>query len=194
MVSNYGRNDLQRYIYLLMDLTNLDDILEKYAKYVIQQAKSNLTKDNKGGGDLYNSLEYNLEQQANLFLLDFLMEDYGQFVDKGVKGKTSTYPQTAAALSNFQYGSGTGPKGGLTKGIDKWLRKKQFQWNDKKTGRFLSYKSMSFIISRSIYNKGLKANLFFTKPFEAGLKRLPDDMLEAFSLDIENAIILGTKK
>ena len=88
----------------------------------------------------------------------------------------------------------TGPKGGLTKGINKWLRQKQFQWNDKKTGRFLSYEAMSFIISRSIYNKGLKANLFFTKPFEAGLKRLPDDMLEAFSLDIENAIILGTKK
>jgi|TARA_R110000744_G_scaffold15953_8_gene44159 hypothetical protein len=177
-----------------MNFENLDEILDKYAKYVVQQSKSNLTKDNKGGGDLYNSIHYKIEQEANLFLLDFLMEGYGAFVDKGVKGKTSTYPQTAAALSDFKYGSGTGPKGGLTKGINKWLRQKQFQWNDKKTGRFLSYEAMSFIISRSIYNKGLKANLFFTKPFEAGLKRLPDDMLEAFSLDIENAIILGTKK
>jgi hypothetical protein len=53
---------------------------------------------------------------------------------------------------------------------------------------------MSYLIARSIYNKGLKANLFFTKPFEAGLKRLPDDLIEGFALDIEDAIILGTKK
>jgi len=175
-----------------MDFQNLDDILEKYAKYVVQQSKSNLTKDNKGGGTLYNSVSYDIEIEAKNFLVNFLMEDYGAFVDKGVKGKTSTYPQTAAAMSQFQYGSGTGPKGGLTAGINKWLRQKQFQWKDKKTGRFLSYQSMSFLISRSIYNKGLKANLFFTKPFEAGLNRLPTEMLEAFSLDIENAIILGT--
>ena len=53
---------------------------------------------------------------------------------------------------------------------------------------------MSYLISRSIYNKGLKANLFFTKPFEAGLKRLPNDLIKAFDLDIEDAIILGIKK
>ena len=102
--------------------------------------------------------------------------------------------QTASAMSKFQYGSGTGPAGGLTKGINKWIKQKKFQWKDKKTGRFLSYESMSFLIARSIYNKGLKANMFFTKPFEKGLERLGDDLFEAFTLDIENAIILGKKK
>jgi hypothetical protein len=57
----------------------------------------------------------------------------------------------------------------------------------------MSYESMTYLIARSIYNKGLKANLFFTKPFEAGLKRLPDDLSKAFVLDIEDGIILGTK-
>tara|TARA_R110000824_G_scaffold200603_2_gene384595 strand:- start:388 stop:921 length:534 start_codon:yes stop_codon:yes gene_type:complete len=177
-----------------MDFENLDIVLNKYAKYVVQQAKSNLTKDNKGGGALYNSIEYKLEEEANIFLLDFLMEDYGSFVDKGVRGKTSTYPATSAARSKFQYGSGTGKKGGLTKGIRSWLNQKRFQWKDKKTGRFLSYDSMAFLIARSIYNKGLKANSFFTKPFEKGLTRLPDEMMDAFVLDVENAIILGQKK
>ena len=119
--------------------------------------------------------------------------DYGAFVDRGVKGKTSTYPETSAALSKFQYGSGTGPKGGLTKGIAKWVNKKKFQFRDKK-GRFMSYESMTYLIARSIYNKGLKANLFFTKPFEAGLKKFPEDLIMAYSLDIDNSIILGTKK
>jgi len=176
-----------------MKFKNVDEIVTKYAKYVVQQSKSNLTKDKKGGGDLYNSVSYKIEKSQDDFLLDFLMEDYGAFVDRGVKGKTSTYPQTSAALSKFQYGSGTGPKGGLTKGIAKWVRKKRFQFRDKQ-GRFMSYESMTYLISRSIYNKGLKANLFFTKPFEAGLKRLPNDLIKAFDLDIEDAIILGIKK
>ena len=121
------------------------------------------------------------------------MEDYGTFVDKGVRGKTSTYPETKAALSQFQYGSGNFPKGGLTEGINEWMKKKRFQWKDER-GRFMSYESMSYIIARSIYNKGLKANLFFTTPFELGLQRLPDDLSKAFVLDIEDGIILGTKK
>ena len=175
-----------------MKFKNVDDIITKYAKYVVQQSKSNLTKDKKGSGDLYNSVSYKIEKSEDDFLLDFLMEDYGAFVDRGVKGKTSTYPQTSAALSKFQYGSGTGPKGGLTKGINAWLKKKRFQFRDKQ-GRFMSYQSMTYLIARSIYNKGLKANLFFTKPFEAGLKRLPDDLSKAFVLDIEDGIILGTK-
>ena len=183
-----------------MDSKNLKAVLDKYAKYVVQQSKTNLTKDvdkfgsNKGGGALYNSITYKIDTEVNLFLVDFLMEDYGQFVDKGVRGKTSTYSETNAAMSQFQYGSGTGKKGGLTEGINSWLKKKKSQWRDKESGRFLSYKSMSFLIARSIYNKGLKANLFFTKPFEKGIKNLGDQLLEAFQLDVEKAIILGTKK
>jgi hypothetical protein len=175
-----------------MKFKNVDEAVNKFGKYVVQQSKSNLTRDKKGGGDLYNSVSYKIEKSQDDFLLEFLMEDYGAFVDKGVKGKTSTYPETSAALSKFQYGSGTGPKGGLTKGIAKWVRKKRFQFRDKQ-GRFMSYDSMTYLISRSIYNKGLKANLFFTKPFEAGIKRLPDELIKSFALDIEDNIILGTK-
>jgi len=175
-----------------MNFKNVDEVVNKYGKYVVQQSRSNLTRDKKGGGNLYNSVSYKIAKSQDDFLIEFLMEDYGAFVDKGVKGKTSTYPETSAALSPFQYGSGTGKKGGLTKGIRGWLQKKRFQFRDKQ-GRFMSYESMNYLISRSIYNKGLKANLFFTKPFEAGLKRLPDELIKGFALDIEDGIILGTK-
>ena len=176
-----------------MDFKNVDEVLNAYAEYVVDSAKKNLVDERKSLGDLYKSVSYKYEKSQDLFLLDFLMEDYGTFVDKGVKGKTSTYPETSAALSQFQYGSGNFPKGGLRDGIKGWLEKKRFQWRDKK-GKFMSYDTMTYLISRSIYNKGLKANLFFTTPFEAGLQNLPKQLTDAFSLDIENAIILGTKK
>ena len=176
-----------------MDFKNVDEVLNAYAEYVVDSAKKNLVDERKSLGDLYKSVSYKYEKSQDLFLLDFLMEDYGTFVDKGVRGKTSTYPETAASLSQFQYGSGNFPKGGLTEGINEWMKKKRFQWRTK-DGRFMSYESMSYIIARSIYNKGLKANLFFTTPFELGLRNLPKQLTDAFSLDIENAIILGTKK
>ncbi len=176
-----------------MDFKNVDEVLNAYAEYVVDSAKKNLVDERKSLGDLYKSVSYKYEKSQDLFLLDFLMEDYGTFVDKGVRGKTSTYPETSAALSQFQYGSGNFPKGGLRDGIKGWLEKKRFQWRDKK-GKFMSYDTMTYLISRSIYNKGLKANLFFTTPFELGLQKLPKQLTDAFSLDIENAIILGSKK
>lgn len=176
-----------------MNFKNVNDVLNGFAQYVVDSSKNNLTNDDKGGGDLYNSISYTYEKSQELFILDFLMEDYGPYVDKGVRGLTSTYPETASALSKFQYGSGTGPKNGLRDGIKKWVAEKRFQFRDKK-GRFLSYESTAYIVARSIYNKGLKANLFFTQPFELGLRELPKQLSDAFALDIEDGIILGTKK
>ena len=176
-----------------MELKNVDDVLNLFAKTVVEDAKKNLVDDRKSLGDLYKSVSYTLDKSQDDFLVDFLMEDYGTFVDKGVRGKTSTYPETQSALSKYQYGSGNFPKYGLRDGIKGWLEKKRFQWRDEK-GRFMSYDTMTYLISRSIYNKGLKANLFFTTPFEQGLQNLPKQLTDAFSLDVENAIILGTKK
>jgi len=176
-----------------MELKNVDDALNLFAKTVVADAKKNLVDDRKSLGDLYKSVSYTLDKSQNEFLIDFLMEDYGTFVDKGVRGKTSTYPETQSALSKYQYGSGNFPKYGLREGIAKWLKKKRFQFRDKR-GRFMSYESMNYLISMSIYNKGIKANLFFTTPFELGLQNLPRQLTNAFTLDIENDIILGTKK
>ena len=171
----------------------LNKALNAFGKYVIQQSKSNLTKEKKKStGDLYNSLKYKTRQEDGAFLIDFIMEDYGDFVDEGVRGAGSS---SNNRTSPFKFGSGTGKKGGLTNGIEKWIKQKPIkQWKDKKTGKFLSYESMKFLIARSIYNKGIKPSFFFTKPFYQAFKRLPTDIIKAYRLDIEKAIVLGTKK
>ena len=45
-----------------------------------------------------------------------------------------------------------------------------------------------------IFAQGLKGNEFFTKPFNKAAYNLPDDLIEAFALDIEKQIIFGQKK
>ena len=164
--------------------------LQDFAKYVIQQSRSNLTKGGKNvSKELYNSLGYDVSKTNNGFNLGFSMEDYGDFQDKGVRGKDSS---KKAPNSPYRFGSGTGKKGGLTKGIDKWVRRKGIQFRDKR-GRFLSYKSTAFLITRSIYKTGVKPSMFFTKPFVAAFKRLPEELIRAYSIGLEKDLIKVTK-
>jgi hypothetical protein len=39
---------------------------------------------------------------------------------------------------------------------------------DKKTGRFLSRKSLQYAVAKNIFKYGIKPTMFFTKPFEKG--------------------------
>ena len=166
--------------------------LNKFRDYVILKAKANLTRGNKNvSKTLINSLKGTVKAMPNSFSMDFSMEEYGMYQDKGVRGKTSS---AKAPDSPFKFGTGSGQKGGLTKGIDKWVRQKQFQFSDKKTGQFLSYKSTAFLISRSIYNKGIKQSLFFTAPFETAYNKLPDNLVKAFGLDFKKLFNTTTKK
>jgi len=164
-------------------LSNVEKELKNFAKYVVTKSRMNLrSSDKNSSGDLSKSLDSNVKVSKNSFELSFLMEDYGVFQDKGVKGKSSS---AKAPNSPFKFGTGTGRKGGLSEGINKWVKRKRFQFRDKKSGKFLSYDSTAFLISRSIYHKGIAPSLFFTKPFEKAFKGLNKDLVKAYKLDVE---------
>ena len=157
--------------------------LQKFGKYMVQQSRSNLSKKKKKDrGILYDSLDYEVKESKNSFQFGFLMSDHGAFVDKGVKGFSSS---AKAPTSPFKFGTGTGKRGGLTAGIDGWVRRKRIQFRDRKSGRFMSYKSTSFLIRNSVWHKGLETTNFFTRPFELGFKRLPDDLINAYGLEVD---------
>lgn len=167
-------------------LKNVQDELNRFAKYVISQSRANLTRGKKNGSkELHKSLNSDLKVSKNSFQLAFIMEEYGVFQDKGVKGKSSS---AKAPNSPFKFGSGTGKKGGLSEGINKWVKRKRFQFRDKKSGKFLSYDSTAFLISRSIYQKGIEPSFFFTKPFKKAFDNLPKEIVEAYKLDVEELI------
>ena len=147
--------------------------LEKYGKYVVQQARSNLTKKKQNASkELYNSLSFKVQKNSVLF--DML--EYGAFQDEGVKGKKSTYPQSSA--SPFKYKNKIPP----SSVFDKWSIRRGIAPRDKQ-GRFISRKSLNYLLARSIYNKGIRATMFFTKPFEAGLDKFSDEIVLGFVED-----------
>jgi hypothetical protein len=156
-------------------LANVKDELNRFAKYVISQSRANLTRGKKNSSkDLYNSLDSEVKVSKNSFELSFLMEDYGLFQDKGVSGVKKKYS------TPYSYTSKMPPPSKM----DKWIVKKGIAPRDK-DGKFISRKSLQFMIARSIYNNGIKPSLFFTKPFEKAFKGLSKDLVEAYKLDVE---------
>jgi hypothetical protein len=161
--------------------------LELFKKRVIQQAKSNLTKMKKNAsGNLHKNLkgEVTVFSTGN-FALEFDLGKYGEFQDKGVSGKIKKYD------TPFSYKSKMPP----SIVFEKWIKQKGIKGRDKK-GRFITDKSLTFLIARSIFNKGIKPSLFFTKPFENEYKKLSDDLVTAFGLDIDEFLkytVNGTK-
>jgi hypothetical protein len=170
------------------------DELNKFGKYVVQQSKSNLSKKKKKDtSNLYNGVKFEVTKEKDSTTLSFdfgSANDYWQFVDKGVKGVSSS---AKAPNSPFKFGTGTGKSGGLTKGINGWVARKRIQFQDRKTKQFLSYKATAFLIIRSIWNKGLETTNFFTKPFEQAFKRVPDDIYAAYALEVEEQLKVRLK-
>ena len=168
----------------MLKLEKVNKTIQMFRDYVIKEAKDNLKRTGHNNtSSLANSLKGEIVVDDKYAIVGFQMNDYGTFVDLGVKGKTSS---TKAPNSPYKFGTGTGRKGGLTQGINKWVKQKGFQFRDKKSGRFLSYDSTAYLITRAIFNKGIKPSLFFTTPFERAFLRLPDELIEKFGLDVEN--------
>ena len=132
-------------------------ILEEFRDYVIKQARSNLSKLKKNSSrKLYDSIKGEIKAMPNSLRLYFDMADYGFYQDKMPPPKA----------------------------FDKWIVKKGIAPRNKE-GKFTTRKGLQFAIARSIFEKGIKPSLFFTKPFEAAFKNLPNEMIEAYGLEAQ---------
>ena len=66
--------------------------------------------------------------------------------------------------------------------FDKWIVRKGIAPRDEK-GRFISRQSLKFAIARGIYKKGIRATMFFTKPFEKNISKYEGKIAEAYIED-----------
>jgi hypothetical protein len=167
-----------------MQLENFKKALEEFRDKVVEESKKNLRKEGKGGGQLENDLKGGEVKITNRSLqFEIEMPYYGVFQDKGVSGIKKKYN------TPYSYKQKMPPPSKL----DKWTVRKGIAPRDEK-GRFLSRKSLQFLIARSIFYNGIKPSLFFTKPFEKYAKGLPKELEQAFALDTEAFLEFTTKQ
>ena len=171
-----------------MEFKEMKNELNNFGKYVVQQSRSNLTKGKHNASkELYNSIGYFVDKTAQGYKLSFEMEDYGMFQDRGVKGVKSNYRVNKNSPFSYKENSNLIGLEYHTGVFAKFAKRMGMQPRNKK-GQFGSYKTMGFILANSIKNKGIKASLFFTKPFEQAFKRLPKELAESLAKDLTNNI------
>ena len=74
-----------------MNTKNLERYLNSFGKYIVKQARTNLTKGKKNDTkSLYNSISFKVTTNDQGFSVKFFMDNYGTFVDKGVSGTNKT--------------------------------------------------------------------------------------------------------
>jgi len=162
-----------------MEAPTLEEALDKFKSYVIQQSRSNLSRLRKNSSkNLYNSLKGEVINKDELHQVVFNMNYYGEFQDQGVSGKKKKYN------TPYSYKSKMPPPSKL----DKWIVRKGIAPRDK-NGKFISRKSLQFLIARGIFKNGIKPSLFFTKPYNDGLKRLPAEVQNAYGTDVEKYVV-----
>jgi len=139
--------------------------MSRFGRSVVKQSRSNLTrKRHNDTKDLYNSLDYELNVHKNSFSLSFYMLEYGAYIDQGVRG---AYSNKKAPQSPFRYKRNK-PIG--AKPFEKWAKRKGIS---------------PWAVARSVWTKGMKPTLFFTKPFENAFLQLPEELIEQFGLDLD---------
>ena len=167
-------------------MSSVLDILNKFGKDVQAGAKKELrTKKKNASRDLSKSISFKAKESKNSFELSFFMEDYGKFIDKGVKGSKSS---EKAPLSPYKYTNKMPP----SKVFDKWSIRRGIAPRTA-GGQFVKRKSIIFAIARSIFLTGIKTTNFFTKPFEKEFKELPDEMVEAYGLEVDDLLKFSFK-
>lgn len=177
-----------------MDKSEVQKELDKFRDYVIRESKKNLKKLGKSStGKLLNSIKGVAKVSKNSIEIGFKMDKYGVFVDEGVKGNNPSRVSPNAKIkgqqapnSKYRFGSGSarGQWGTFKISIEQWAKRKGVRFRDEK-GKYKkgSYKSLAHVIASNIYARGLKPSLFFTKPFEAAYKKLPDTLVDKYGLD-----------
>tara|TARA_R100001509_G_scaffold47104_1_gene25474 strand:- start:26 stop:535 length:510 start_codon:yes stop_codon:yes gene_type:complete len=166
----------------------LERYLNSFGKYVIKQSRTTLSRKKKNvSKELYNSLEFKVVKTTEGFSVQFFMADYGTFIDKGVSGTKKINEYTTfdgrRVESPYKYKGKRPPM----KVFDKWIIRRGIAPRDAE-GRFVTRKSLQYLIANKIYTQGIQGISFFQRPLQLGLKDFVDQVGKAIKEDIINTI------
>ena len=164
---------------MLIFSDQFNERIADFFKAVKKQARQNLSKGTKlqrkkrpinNTKKLYNSINYKklFEDKSNV-AYGLFMEDYGDYIDKGVKGTKSNYRVNKNTPYSYKQKM---PSGSM---LENWAKARKIRFRDKAIG---------YVLAKNIFEKGIRANNFYTIPFVNEYKKLPNDLQDIFSDDM----------
>ena len=176
-----------------MKTLETEKVMKAFATKVVNRAINNLAKqDHIDTGTLAQNLDYSVVVYPSGALeLDFTAPFYWKFQEKGVKGssgKNSPKGKRNGYNSPFKFTSKNIPESAVLP----WVKRKGIKGRDKK-GKFISHKTLAYLIGRSIALYGIPATRFFSTAFRYEAKRLPDDIRKAYASDVNKFLRFAIK-
>tara|TARA_R100000544_G_scaffold35151_1_gene22329 strand:+ start:819 stop:1355 length:537 start_codon:yes stop_codon:yes gene_type:complete len=172
---------------------NIERYLESFGRQVVNRAKGGLQRKKGGGSALEKSIKFEVITTADGFTVQFYMDNYGTFVDKGVSGtkvkRTFKDYKSNTVSSPYSYKNRKGHSQPPSKALDKWVVKKGIAPRDA-SGKFMKRKTITFLIARSIGRNGIQGISFFQKPLGLGLKQFGKELLGSVKEDIINSLTI----
>ena len=170
-----------------LNYDGIENYLKSYGKYIVRQARGILKQRGKDDtGKLSKSLKFKITQDKEGYEIKFLASKYAAFVNKGVSGTKGrrTYIDADGKRKRSPFKFKKQPPSSVIEG---WVKRKGIKGRDKK-GRFITRKSLSFLIARSIKKKGIPAASFYTQPLSYSYKLFKKEMVKHFKADVLNEI------
>ena len=177
-------------------LNEVEKEIETFGDVLVSQTRKNLKREKMiSSGVLFDSIGFEVDQIQDGYIFYFQMVDYGYYQDEGVQGanpgaiNVNGKPgKQKAPGSRFKFGSGSGRKGGLFKGLDPWVVKKNIA-GTRKNGRFISRASIKSAMSKSIFYQGLTPRQFFSNAWDKTTKDVDNQLAIAYIADVEAIFI-----
>ncbi len=168
-----------------MSFARLDEVVNKFAKSVVKDARGNLTREQAAASrSLWSSIGYRFKDG----FLTFYMNVYGAFMDKGVTGTgqlhhkggktTPVAYNKSEAQPGYRFKSSKKAIGG---DLSAWLRIKNVPL------------SAEFPIRRSIHARGIRPRRFFTNAFDRNYDKFEDEIDQAVTDDVNDYLDIVLK-
>jgi len=160
----------------------IDEAVNKWGKDTVRKVRAALTRE-KGLSTkkLWRSIRYRYFAKAGI--IEFSMEPYGAFLDKGVSGtgklhhrggKVTPVPYNKSeARPQYKFKSSKKTIGG---NLSKWLQSKGMP------------KSMDFVVRRSVHARGIRPRRFFSDVFEQQMDEFDVVLNEAATVMVEETL------
>ena len=130
---------------------------KQWAQLVVTNAKSILLRNKKiATGALYESVRYQVN--PNTGKIQFIFAEEGKWVQSG-RRRGARFPPPAPILS--------------------WIKTKGIKGRDRKTGRFITDKSLTYLISRGISQNGIKPLPFMSMAIKESKAQLTKELKKA---------------
>ena len=172
-----------------MKLTKSNKVLSDFSQGLKERAKQNVNKSSNTG-TLSNSIDVGFEEATDGIRIYINMEEYGEFIDEGVKGANPNLVKNGrqkAPNSEHKFTNKMPP----WQPIMSWAKAKNIRFRNAK-GQFAKgdYDTIGFVLQKRIYAQGIKPIYFITEPLDELIDKFSEEFSSAYADDLIDYLLL----